>query len=442
MADKTALQESSQALFCAISDYLGLDQSKKIFNLDVYPTYDDFKASNKKLIKTSFERIESPGVKLSDIENFLSVNNDKKSEWYKSSVYIAKKLIEDITEIDKDFAIAKPNFEGLYYFRGDKDIMNNIALLFKAAKSNTDWNKLTNQAPLGDINKWSPADIYLGSNNAKKIIKEDVDKSKNKSYIFTDLNKLISNLIDTGDLLPLSLKKAGKDVKIVKVNFDSKYKKQLLSNIEFSYFSQGTKATAKKNSWSKIPKVSWDRQKHKPSKEVPSRDIIMFLSTPPDITKIQLRHDPSSGGRGGSFKVDVGGNQARGGSIASFKIFTQILSFVDKNFASQLLKEYERATLQFIKEMEKRKFYPGQKGRDTLVNGYTNKGKIDVKLGKKAYDFERGQISAQTILNSVMPMLSNWLSSQKKSVLNNLASLLFEYITSRTQLSSKFVIAK
>ena len=53
MADKTALQESSQALFCAISDYLGLDQTKKIFNLDVYPTYDDFKASNKKLIKTS-----------------------------------------------------------------------------------------------------------------------------------------------------------------------------------------------------------------------------------------------------------------------------------------------------------------------------------------------------------------------------------------------------
>jgi len=35
MADKTALQESSQALFCAISDYLGLDQTKKIFNLDV-----------------------------------------------------------------------------------------------------------------------------------------------------------------------------------------------------------------------------------------------------------------------------------------------------------------------------------------------------------------------------------------------------------------------
>ena len=33
MADKTALQESSQALFCAIADFLGIDESNKLLDL-------------------------------------------------------------------------------------------------------------------------------------------------------------------------------------------------------------------------------------------------------------------------------------------------------------------------------------------------------------------------------------------------------------------------
>ena len=43
MATTTALQESSQALFCAIADFLGKSKSNNELTLTKYPTYQDFK---------------------------------------------------------------------------------------------------------------------------------------------------------------------------------------------------------------------------------------------------------------------------------------------------------------------------------------------------------------------------------------------------------------
>ena len=115
MADKTALAESSQALFCSISDNLGASNSNKILDLKVFPTYVDFKSKNESLVEDSFKRIFTPGVTLKDIENFLISNVD----WYKSSVLIAKKLIEDITNIDKNYKIKLKGYENIYYFRAE-----------------------------------------------------------------------------------------------------------------------------------------------------------------------------------------------------------------------------------------------------------------------------------------------------------------------------------
>ena len=91
MADKTALAESSQALFCSIADYLGTDGVSKSLDLETYPTYIEFKSKNVKLIEDSFKRTLTPGVTLKDMETFLIANRD----WYKSSVLIASKLIKD-----------------------------------------------------------------------------------------------------------------------------------------------------------------------------------------------------------------------------------------------------------------------------------------------------------------------------------------------------------
>ena len=58
---------------------------------------------------------------------------------------------------------------------------------------------------------------------AVKIIEQTLKNAKPKVYSFTNLNVLISDLIDRGDLLPLSLKKVTRTEPILKkVNFDRK----------------------------------------------------------------------------------------------------------------------------------------------------------------------------------------------------------------------------
>ena len=46
MADKTALQEAAQALFCSLADYLGERETNKVFDKSTYKTYDDFVRKN------------------------------------------------------------------------------------------------------------------------------------------------------------------------------------------------------------------------------------------------------------------------------------------------------------------------------------------------------------------------------------------------------------
>ena len=71
MADKTALAESAQALFCAIGDHLGSVESNNILNIKTFVDYNSFALSNRKTIELAFKRIETPGVSLDDLEDFL-----------------------------------------------------------------------------------------------------------------------------------------------------------------------------------------------------------------------------------------------------------------------------------------------------------------------------------------------------------------------------------
>ena len=78
------------------------------------------------------------------------------------------------------------------------------------------------QTKFGNVNKWNPDDIYLASDKAKKQIINEVRTAKEKVYTFQNLNILTSDLIDSGDLLPLSLKKTTKEAILQQVNFDRK----------------------------------------------------------------------------------------------------------------------------------------------------------------------------------------------------------------------------
>ena len=397
MADKTALAESSQALFCAIADFLGDRKSEKVLDIKKYLTYTDFKrAVGEGVVSQAEKRIRTPGVSLSDIETFLGKNND----WYKSSVLIAFKLVKDITGVDADFKLKQEGFQNLFYFRGDQEVMGNIEKLFKIANKSPITEK--NQVKFGNVNKWSPADIYLATDKARGDISKALQNAKPKSYSFIDLNILTSNLIDSGDLLPLSLKKTTKTVQLQKVNFDKKDEIKALEKISLS--------PKKVTNWQPYKKVPFGTKGE-------TRDMRAFLKNGGEI---KFRHDPSAK----RFVAEFigGGADARGGSIGSIKLFCELFELVDKETSKKVLKEYQEGEKQYFIDL---KLIENLRGTD-----------------KKLFDHERGAISAINIINRIMPILKNWFTKTDPKKVDDFIRIIYQYITSRTPLSGKFVIAK
>ena len=112
MADITSLGESSQALLCSLADYLGDVKTNQLFNINDYDTYSSFKKAVKpENIKEAFKRIDT-GLNLSQLEKFMSEDNG----WFESSVEIAKKIINELDSIDKDYKIRRKGFQNLFYF--------------------------------------------------------------------------------------------------------------------------------------------------------------------------------------------------------------------------------------------------------------------------------------------------------------------------------------
>ena len=397
MADKTALAESSQALFCAVADFLGENKSDKMLDIKKYLTYTDFKrAVGEGIVSKAEKRIRTPGVSLTDIETFLGKNND----WYKSSVLIALKLVKDITGVDADFKLKQEGFQNLFYFRGDKEVMGNIEALFKIANKSPITEK--NQVKFGNVNKWSPADIYLATDIARGQIAKALQNAKPKTYSFVDLNILTSNLIDSGDLLPLSLKKTTKTVQLQKVNFDKKDEIKALEKVSLS--------PKKVTNWQPYKKVPFGTKGE-------TRDMRAFLN---NNGEIKFRHDPSAK----RFVAEFigGGAEARGGSIGSIKLFCELFALVDKETSMRVLKEYQEGEKLYFQDL---KLIENLRGKD-----------------KKLFDFERGSISALNIINRIMPILKNWFTKTDKKKVDDFIRIIYQYITSRTPLSGKFVIAK
>jgi len=392
MADLTSLAESSQALFCAIADYIGVKETNIIFDTNVSPNYTEFRNKVKeKTIKEAHKRIDTPGVQLLDIETFLK----KDEKWFISSMQIAKKLVNDISSIDPDLKIAQKGFQKLFYFRGDSDVMSNIEKLFKIANK----SGYKSQTKFGNVNKWNPADIYLASDKAKKQIINEVRTAKEKVYTFQNLNILTSDLIDSGDLLPLSLKKTTKEAILQQVNFDRKTEINLIKKIKIKNVTD----------WKPYKLVKYPNKGE-------TRDMRILLDTGGDI---KLRHDPSA--KRFVAEAIFSKAEARGGSIGSIKVLCDIIRFVNPDVARQVLVKYENGEKKYNQAIEKIQY---------------------LRKDKKRFDFERGAISAIYIINEVMPILKKFFKDNKQDQADQVLRLMFEYITSRTPLSGKFVIAK
>lgn len=419
MADSPKEGEAAQALFCSIADFLGNSKSQTELVVAKYPDYESFKKENEKLVEEAFAKTDMPSISLKQIEDFLIKDNT----WYISSINIARKLIKEITTISNKFGkIQTPNWKDIVYVRGAKkekgrsaNAMENIAALFDIANKNE-------KNYFGDINKWSPADIYFVSSVGDKIIKDEVELAYGKMkscYDFLNLNKLISDLLDDGHLLPVSLKKSEKEVHIVEVNFNRSKEEEYLSDIEYFGVSD----------WSK-----------KYTREKPvTRDIKIYFSKDKK-EKIKIRHDPYSANYGVNkavkCEIEVTGAGGRGGSVVGIPLISQILGEVDSAFAQKLRTAFDAGIREYTKELDK-------------VNKKFN-AKSGTKLQspkKEQYDDERATLSGLYVSNAIMPLIYEWFTKNEKNKntagLNQKAIQKFiEYTSSRTVKSGKFVIAK
>ena len=392
MADLTTLAESSQALFCSIADYIGVQRTNQLFDPKKYPDYTDFRNQiTDATLKAAHKNIATPGVLLNELELFLK----KDTKWYVSSLQIAKKLINDITKIDPDFKISAQGFQQIFYYRGDKEIMGTIEKLFKIANK----SGYKSQNKFGNLNKWNPADIYLATKKAKKALKEELKGAKEKVYGFQNLNIITSDLIDSGDLFPLSLKKTTKEATLQMVNFDRKAEIKLIKTISIKGVTD----------WQLYKKVKY------PTKGV-TRDMRILLESGGDI---KLRHDPSA--KRFVAEAIFSKAEARGGSIGSMKVLSEIIHFVNPDIAKQILDKYKKGEQKYFDALKKIEY---------------------LRKDKPRFDYERGAISAIYVVNEVMPVLKKFFQDNRKDEGNKVLRLMFEYITSRTPLSGKFVIAK
>jgi hypothetical protein len=470
MAD-TAVQETGAALFCAIADVLGSIEASKVLDLKKYPTYTDFKKKYNTQINQAFKAVNSPGVSLTMIENLFESNSRADREFYNSSVNIANTLINQIEKIvDEDFKISNPGIQNIFYYRADKsgtNVMKNIATLFSLANKQ--------KKVFGDINKWSPADIYLASNEADKtILKEIKDAEAKKGYTFEQLNECINELIDKGELVGLSLKKSVTSASLTKINFDNKSNKEILDKLKFA----GMKSDN-------------------------PRDVIIYFNTVDQKPYLKARHDPSSDtlGANPAIKLEIEIVGARGGSLVGWGKgnksgtgFTDIWARVDEpaaqksagifsggfskytieigklntKYSTDLKKVFKKTggltkgllNSVSIKDIPKEKsgktteeFTFVKKIFDKIItdNGGFDAAKktfktfAELRTSKATlYDFyknERITLSQKHIVNDIKTHLIKYLTKNKDTARDVIVAW-YTYITAMSPASGKFVIAK
>lgn len=256
---KTKLSECSQAYISAILDAYNAELPRKTKDGKYENfTYEDLKTTLKPIVLENAKNKISGnlgGVSIISIEKFLKDHND----WFLSSINIANKVYHKLDQVSIGKSLkAKIAASGdyLYYYRGDTRIFPLMRDIFASIKKSIK-NNTGVEVPYQDVNKWNPADIYYASKNALEQLNEFKQSIPNKKTINFDLfNKLLFDLIDSGDLLPLSLKKSPNyDQTVVKtIRIVRRDVEKTLTGIGYKgyVFSTGNKIFDGKNIYIKV----------------------------------------------------------------------------------------------------------------------------------------------------------------------------------------------
>jgi hypothetical protein len=438
MASKEDIQEAAQALFCAMADYLGQDKinkPKSFFDTKEYKTYSEFKTAwnqsfskRRNSVEDIFKNhVKSGQASFEQVDKFLT---DKK-DWYLSSSNIAKKLVAEVNGLQKLHNKIKGfGWSDVFYEHKD-EIMNNIEKLFTVAnekqRANKDSKSKKYFIPFGELNKWSPADIYFASPLAKRTILTASSPKNLPSTTFMSLNKMISDLIDEGELLPLSLKFQPNEVTIKKVNFNKTKEWKDIEKIGGgNYF------------WTKYPETET-------TGKLPARDLKIFLkNTNSENDRILIRHDPSTAGIKG--EILIKGMSARGGSLG-FEQILGIIGLIKKDLPLKIESEFQSGNRTF-----KDKKKPIRKQFEEAVKdaGYNikmaskdeeTKGEVKKIRKEQQYDEKVGRLSAVYVSNVVWPLIINNILLDEK-LKDDFTRMAYAYAASQSKDSAKFVIAK
>ena len=301
--------------------------------------------------------------------------------------------------------------------------------LYKSANAQS--AKQDGQAFFGNINKWTPADIYFASAKARRFFRKlSIDKeTQNKNLTFAVLNEYIGDMISSGDLLPLSLKKVVRDVVIKKVNFSRDDEEKLLSDTVCTGIQK----------WDPMVgsfKYSASTKNFQLGPYSGGRDIYITLNSGNAKGRIQIRHTPTSSGRPSKgVKVILGyvGSSALGGQVVGIPLFTKLLRQVDPTFANKLLRTWDKNYSKFEKVALQYNKYAG--GTERYLAGKKD------KVSKNQFNDDIGAISGLTVMNDMRILIDDYFKNPKEKQ-HNAVRAIFAYTASRTINSSPFVIAK
>ena len=233
-AKKTAIAESAQAVYCQyVVDNAGVKLDSVIDSAKLKIAYD-------KCVTTgaSFEEIES-------------IDPD----WKESSIRGALKL-------------KTPYGSGYKYLRGG-DMVSVISTVFSKVKKAQGW--------YGDLNKWSPADIYIAKNG---FTIQQLKDELSGITTWETLNARMFELLNEKKFIGVSLKKMEGGANISNVNFPTDR-----SNGDFKYESMESPMTTTSG--------------------------YIFMKKGPQTIKVNFRTFTSSGG----FSGEVLGGSARHGKV-------------------------------------------------------------------------------------------------------------------------------
>jgi len=428
--------EGAQALFCYIADILGAKKTKTEFTPYINKAKDssEFFDIYKSTINSGYT---SGAVKTEKSKDTIIRFIEKNDDWFMSSLKIALYLITEIDDfVSKKFAkIQAPKAQGLFYKHGDDEVMDGMAKLFKSA--NEEYKKAKGSLFFGNINKWSPADIYFATAKAKKEIKKMVEnpETKKNNLKFSVLNTSIGKMVKAGELLPLSLKQVKRDVVLKQVNFSRKAEEELLAET----FADGVIAYKDMAGSFKLGPKSFKFVTPYSKGRGGYRDIYAKLKSGKYKGTLQFRHTPAASGRpspGFKTVLKYDGASALGGQVTSFPILVEQIRINDPEFAKKMADTFKRGYAEFEKAMKLYNQFGGGNMRYNPPSNAKNKKEL-----KDKFNEDVGAISALTLMNPLRKVISDYFKRPSEKT-HNVMRTIFAYVASRTINSSPFVIAK